>query len=96
MAFISRYREAVRGSVTPELYPDFPGLSFVYHIIEAISFYRKFPQNMTVMSSTLLTYRRRLVSAGIFSLLVFSVSAMGHLRQGVPANGYYRVYPEQA
>ena len=87
-------REAVWGSVTPELYPGFPGLSFVYHTIEAIYFYRKFLQNVTAMSSTHLTCRRRSVSAGIFSLLVFCAAAKGHHRLVSPVNGCYRVYPE--
>jgi hypothetical protein len=33
---LNLHREAVRGSVTHELYPGFPTFSFVYNIIEVI------------------------------------------------------------
>lgn len=78
----------------PERHPGFPKLPFLYHIIEAISFYRKFLQNVTAMSSTHLTYRRRLLSAWIFSLLVFCAAAKGYHQLGSPENGCYRAYPE--
>lgn len=46
MAFISRYRAAIRGSVTPELYPGFPTFSFVYNIIEVNCISQKSSQDM--------------------------------------------------
>ena len=52
MAFISRYRAAVRGSVTPELYPGFPTISFVYNIIEVICISQNFFQALIALTAT--------------------------------------------
>lgn len=51
------HREAVRGSVTHELYSGFPTFSFVYNIIEVICISQKFSQDLIALAATQRTHR---------------------------------------
>lgn len=61
-------REAVRGSMTPELYLGFPKLFFIYNIIEVISISQKISQAVTAMAAIHCTYRRCAVGADFSDL----------------------------
>lgn len=54
----------------------------------------KLPQNVILVSSTHRAYRHYSVCAEISSLLVFSVTERGYLKQTAPVNGYCRVCPK--